>query len=181
MGRKLLTSAAIAAATFGVAAGSAVAAAPSPTTLSNGTKLTSSAARSINRSMHQALKSNVKPGTAYVVEHGHRAECTVPEAAKNGGYENFFTRDTTVYLEFTGSVLVGDCSADLNDPQRIATSNDMPGPLGQVTIPANYRTYSEECDIQYKGHNFHGDAESIVYPDGEFTETCIAPVTITGP
>jgi uncharacterized protein (DUF2147 family) len=179
MGRKFLTSAAIAAATFGVAASSAVAAAPSRTTLSNGTQLSSSAARSINQSMHQAVKNTTTPGSAFLVEHGHQAECTVPESAKNGGFENFFTKDTTVYLEFTGSVLVGDCSADLNDPQHIATSQDKPGPLGQVTIPANYKTYSEECDIQYKGQNFLGDAESIVYPDGEFTETCIAPVTIT--
>ena len=178
MGRKILTSAAIAAATLGVAAGSAAAAAPSATTLSNGTKLTHAAARAINRSMHKAVTTNAT-GTAKVVNHGNDAECTVPETAKNGGYENFFTRDTTNYLEFTGSVLVGDCSADLNDPQHIATSNDKPGPLGQVIIPKTYMTYSEECNILYKGHNFKGDAESIVYPDGEFTETCIAPVIIT--
>jgi hypothetical protein len=179
MGRKFLTSAAIAAATFGVAAGSAVAAAPSRTTLSNGTKLSSSAARSINRSMHQAVKNASTAGTAFLVEEGHQAECTVPESKKNGGYENFFTKDTTVYLEFTGSVLVGDCTADLNDPQHIATAQDKPGPLGQVTIPGVYKKYSEACDIEYKGKNFVGDAESMVYPDGEFTETCIAPVTIT--
>ena len=179
MGRKFLTSAAIAAASFGIAAGSAAAAAPSPTTLSNGTKLSAAAARSINRSMHKALANSPALGTAVVVKHGSEAECTVPEKAKNGNYENFFTKDTTDYLEFTGSVLVGDCSADLNDPQHIATSQDKPGPLGQVIIPKTYMTYSERCNIQYKGHNFPGDAESIVYPDGEFTETCIAPVNIT--
>ncbi|HTU31724.1 MAG TPA: hypothetical protein VMF07_20195, partial [Solirubrobacteraceae bacterium] len=80
MGRKILTSAAIAAATFGVAAGSAAAAAPS-TTMSNGTKLTHAAARAINRGIRQAVTTNAT-GTAKVVNHGDDAECTVPETAK---------------------------------------------------------------------------------------------------
>ena len=111
-----------------------------------------------------------------MLNHGKLAECTVPQGG--GNYVNFFTKDTTNYLEFDGLVLVGNCSADLNNPQTKATAGDKPGGKGMIPFPGTYATYNEACNITYKGVDFIGDAESIVYPNGQFDETCIVPVAI---
>lgn len=178
MGRRFLISAAIAAATFGVAAGPALAA-PTAPSMSHGQKLTRSQRTLVNSRMKAAEKASatgspMTPGTAYVLKHGGLAECTVPE--HGGTYENFFTRNTTNYIEFNGLVVVGSCTADLMNKQISATAQDKPGPKTMITIPAVYRTYSEACEILYQGHALIGDAESIVYPNGIFSETCIVPV-----
>jgi hypothetical protein len=175
MGRKFLTSAAIAAATFGVAAGPALAKTEGPS-LSNGLKLTRAQHALVNSRMRAAVKASSTPGTAYVLNHGKLAECTVPEGG--GNYRNFFTKDTTNYVEFTGLVLVGTCTADLKNPQTKATASDKPGGRGMIPFPGTYATYSEACNITYQGQDFVGDAESIVYKDGIFDETCIVPIAL---
>ncbi len=175
MGRKFLTSAAIAAATFGVAAGPALAKTQGPS-LSNGLKLTKAQHALVTTRMHTAVSTSPAAGSAVVLNHGKLAECTVPQGG--GNYVNFFTKDTTNYLEFDGLVLVGNCSADLNNPQTKATAGDKPGGKGMIPFPGTYATYNEACNITYKGVDFIGDAESIVYPNGQFDETCIVPVAI---
>jgi len=175
MGRKFLTSAAIAAATFGVAAGPAFAKTEGPS-LSNGLKLTRAQHALVNSRMKAAESVSPNAGTAYVLNHGKLAECTVPEGG--GNYANFFTKDTTNYVEFTGLVLVGTCTADLTKPQTKATAGDKPGGKGMIPYPGTYATYSEACNITYQGQNFIGDAESVVYKDGIFEETCIVPIAI---
>jgi hypothetical protein len=180
MGRKFLTSAAIAAATFGVAAGPAFAKTEGPS-FSNGAKLTAKQNALVNSRMSTVLKGGPLAGTAVVLDHGKLAECTVPEGG--GNYKNFFTKDTTNYIEFDTivpgtAVLVGSCTADLNDPQTSATANDKPGGKKIIPTPGSYKTYSEACDITYKGVSFIGDAESMVYTNKEFQETCIVPVIL---
>jgi len=177
MGRKLLTSAAIAAATLGVAAGPAFAKSQGPS-LSNGAKLTRS-----QHSLFMNRLSTVAPaaGSALVLNHGKLSECTVPQGGQN--YVNFFSKDTTNYFEAdSGSqntgILVGTCTADLKNKQTSATMNDKPGGKKMIPFPGSYATYNEACNITYKGINFTGDALSVVYPSGEFDETCIVPVSI---
>jgi hypothetical protein len=174
MGRKFLASAAIAAATLGISAGSAMAA--TGPSMSNGTKLTAKKAANVASRMHEALTQAPAIGTAEVINHSKLAECTVPEGG--GNYTNFFTTDTTNYVEFTGLVLVGECTADLNNKQTSATAGDKPGAKKMIAFPGTFATYSEECNITYKGEDFYGDAESIVYKSGEFVETCIVPIEI---
>lgn len=175
MGRKFLTSAAIAAATFGVAAGPALAKSVGPS-FSNGAKLTAQQHSLVNTRMKAATTASPTAGTAFVVNHGKLSECTVPEGS--GNYANFFSKDTTNYVEFSDLVLVGTCTADLNNKQTSATAGDKPGGKKLIPFPGHYATYSEACNIEYKGISFIGDAESVVYPDGQFVETCIAPITL---
>lgn len=175
MGRKFVTSAAIAAATFGMAAGPALAKTAGPS-FSNGLKLTRAQHALVNGRMKAAENASPDAGTAYVIDHGRQAECTVPEGG--GKYANFFTRDTTNYVEFTGLVLVGTCTADLNNKQTSATAQDKPGGKKIIPTPGRWATYSEACTMVLQGQPFVGDAESIVYQDGEFDETCIVPVAI---
>jgi hypothetical protein len=178
MGRKLLTSAVIAAATFGVAAGPALAKSQGPS-LSNGAKLTKT-----QHSLFMTRLASVAPtaGTALVLNHSKLAECTVPQGG--GNYANFFSKDTTNYFEAdSGSpntgILVGNCTADLNNKQTSATAGDKPGAKKLIPFPGSYATYNEACNITYKGTNFIGDAMSMVYSSGEFDETCIVPVSIS--
>lgn len=175
MGRKILTSAAIAAAAFGAAAGPALAKTEGPS-LSNGLKLTANQHALVNTRMHAAVTASPTTGSAVVLNHGKLSECTVPEGS--GNYANFFSTDTTNYVEFDGFVLVGTCTADLNNKQTSATAGDKPGGKKYIPFPGTYSTYSEACNITYKGVDFIGDAESIVYKDGEFDETCIVPVAL---
>lgn len=177
MGRKFLASAAIAAATFGVAAGPALAKTESPS-LSNGVKLSVK-----QHSLFMTRLATVAPtvGSAFVLNHSKLSECTVPQ--KMGNYANFFSKDTTNYFEAdSGSpntgILVGTCTADLNNKQTSATMGDKPGGKKMIPFPGTYATYSEACNISYQGVNFMGDAESVVYASGEFDETCIVPVSI---
>jgi hypothetical protein len=173
MGRRFLTSAAIAAATLGVAAGPAFAKTEGPS-FSNGLKLTRAQHALVNGRVKAAENASPNAGTAFVLDHGRLAECTVPEGGSN--FANFFTRDTTNYIEFNGFELVGTCTADLNNKQTKATANDKPDGRGMIPTPGKYATYSEACTITFQGQAFVGDAESIVYKDGIFDETCIVPV-----
>ena len=176
MGRKVLTTAVIAAATFGVAAGPALAKSAGPS-FSNGSKLTKQQHALVNSRMKSAVTSSQNTtGTAFVLNHSKLSECTVPEGG--GNYTNFFSKDTTNYVEFSDLVLVGTCTADLNNKQTSATANDKPDGKKMIPFPGSYKTYSEACNIQYKGVSFMGDALSVVYPSGEFVETCIAPITL---
>jgi hypothetical protein len=177
MGRKFLASAAIAAATLGVAAGPALAKTEGPS-LSNGVKLSAK-----QHSLFMTRLATVAPtaGSAFVLNHSKLAECTVPQGG--GNFVNFFSKDTTNYFEAdSGSadtgILVGICTADLNNKQTSATAGDKPGGKKLIPFPGSYATYSEACNITYKGVNFMGDAESVVYSSGEFDETCIVPVAI---
>lgn len=177
MGRKYLTSVALVAAAFGCTAGPAIAKTEGPS-LSNGAKPSAAFAVKLSTEMRaiEAANPNAGTGDAVVINHGKLAECTAASpTAANGKYTNFFTKDTTNYVEFGGFLLVGDCSADLTKKQTGATSTDQPS--GKKMIPySGYHVYTEECNIAYKGTDYFGDAESITYADGEFTETCIAPI-----
>jgi hypothetical protein len=175
MGRKFLTSAAIAAATFGVAAGPALAKSVGPS-FSNGAKLSTNQKSLVMSRMQAAETASPAAGTAVVVNHAKLSECTVPEGA--GNYANFFSKDTTNYVEFSDLVLVGNCTADLNNKQTSATAGDKPGGKKLIPFPGTWQTYTEACNIEYKGVSFLGDAESVVYPSGEFNETCIAPIAL---
>jgi hypothetical protein len=175
MGRKFLASAAIAAATFGVTAGPALANSVGPS-FSNGSKLSAQQHSLVNTRMKAATTASPAAGSAFVVNHGKLSECTVPQGG--GNYVNFFTKDTTNYVEFSDLVLVGSCTADLNNKQTSATAGDKPDGKKLIPFPGTYATYSEACNIQYKGISFVGDALSVVYPSGQFIETCIAPVML---
>lgn len=120
-------------------------------------------------------------GTAYVLRTGAFSECTVPEG--HGAYQNFFTRDTTTYLETdtatpTLGLLIGTCTADLTKKQTSATSTDHPSGQQIIPTPGRFAAYSEKCELIYQNLDWIGDAESVVYPDGEFDETCVVPVNI---
>jgi len=178
MGRKFLTSAAIAAAMFGVAAGPAFAKSAGPT-FSNGLRLTARQHALVNTRMQAVDSPSMSHGSAFVVRHGRFAECTVPQG--HGGYANFFTTDTTDYFEADGGakhegLLIGSCTADLNKKQTSATSSDTPGPKEIIPTPGRYATYSEACNIPFYGYDFIGDAMSIVYKSNMFTEICVVPV-----
>lgn len=180
MGRRFLASAVIAAAMSGVATGPALAKSVGPT-LSNGLKLTARQHVLLD-ARNQAVGPHIA-GSAVVLNHGRNSECTVPE--RGGAYANFFTHDTTNYFEADTVVsgeglLVGSCTANLNNPQTSATSQDRPGDTKLIATPGKYATYSEACTIPYEGLSFLGDAESIVYKDNQFVEICIAPAYTVG-
>jgi hypothetical protein len=167
----------IAAATFGAATSPALAKTEGPS-FSNGARLSAN-----QHALVMSRLATVAPtaGTAFVVNHNKLAECTVPQGG--GNYVNFFSKDTTNYFEgdsaVTGEgILVGTCTADLNNKQTSATSGDKPGGKKLIPFPGTYSTYSEACNITYMGFDFIGDAESVVYASGEFDETCIVPVLI---
>jgi hypothetical protein len=168
-GRRVLAPLAVSIVAFGAAAGSA--AASTQPAFSNGSSHMTKAALKRAEVKMAAGSPAVTPDVS-VVTHGGLRECTAP--VPGGGFENFFTTDTTIYREGgpTG-IFVGECSANLGVAQ-VGATNDMPG--GTVMIPfKGYRTFAEACDDRVGGVDHFGVAESIVYPDGEFVETCIAP------
>jgi hypothetical protein len=184
MGHKILTSAAIAAAIAGAVATPAFANGTRPS-LSNGVKLTAKQRSLVNSRMRmvESRSTNTMTGQATRLQTGTHEECTVPQG--HHGYVNFVTTDTIKYFEADSGaadrgLLVATCTADLKHEQHSATATGE-GPLTHIPFPKTTTVYSEACTIPFGPGNLHfiGDAESVVYPDGEFDETCIVPVIIS--
>jgi hypothetical protein len=186
MGRKFFGTVVVTIAAIGMSAAPALAKHSGPTmAFSNGTgHMTMPAFHQDLRRMQANSTPRAAPQPGSLVERsGFLAECTVPQGGLN--FVNFFTKDTTVWGG-AGFFDVGQCTANLNNPQTKATASDHPGGMGLIpfsTSPEHSGTtltgdYAELCSVTVGGSTEFGIAESLTYKDGEFSETCIAAPTL---
>jgi hypothetical protein len=182
MGRKLIGTVVVTIAAIGMSATPALAKHNGPQkAFSNGTGHMSMPAFHTDLRRMQANSSpRAAPQPSGLVERsGFLAECTVPQGGNT--FVNFFSKDTAVWGGM-GFFDVGQCTANLNDPQTKATAGDKPDGTGLIpfsTTPEHANTtltgdFAEFCSLTVNGVTEFGIAESLTYKSGEFSETCIA-------